>query len=386
MSYSIERLHAQNYDEFMDFINMVFSQDLMTVHFQEDLPLLFAPDEEHMQNQYVIREDGRIRSAVGTIPYTFLSCGESFQTKTITNVTTHYHYTGRGYMQALFRRALEDMRQEKVDFVTLHGNRERYRFMGFENAGICTTASFTRENVLNRKKRGVLKKFSFRRLEDNDLEGIQTYMRYFEAQPQRYVRPAHNFMQTMHMWHGEAYLVLDEQKKICGALNYNAKWTPMLKELFLEDESEADQVIAAFILEMNLSKLNVAAYAQQPVMMRSLYRSAQSVSNGGMCMMQVFSLERLLASCLNMKLQLLPELPQGELVLECMFGRFVIRNDGKFTVERTEKKPMLEVPDYEIYSFLFGPSELLIPYDKKGLGELAAWFPVPIIIHDVDRY
>ena len=57
MSYSIERLHAQNYDEFMDFINMVFSQDLMTVHFQEDLPLLFAPDEEHMQNQYVIRED-----------------------------------------------------------------------------------------------------------------------------------------------------------------------------------------------------------------------------------------------------------------------------------------------------------------------------------------
>ena len=89
MSYSIERLHAQNYDEFMDFINMVFSQDLMTVHFQEDLPLLFAPDEEHMQNQYVIREDGRIRSAVGTIPYTFLSCGESFQTKTITNVTTH---------------------------------------------------------------------------------------------------------------------------------------------------------------------------------------------------------------------------------------------------------------------------------------------------------
>ena len=66
---AVTRLHAEDYEEFLDFIDQVFSQDLIRVHFQEDMPLLFKPDEAHMQMQYAYRDErGRIRAAIGVIP------------------------------------------------------------------------------------------------------------------------------------------------------------------------------------------------------------------------------------------------------------------------------------------------------------------------------
>ena len=98
----IERLKAKDYDELMDFINMVFSQDLIRVHFEEDLPLIFGRDDEHMNYQYALRdESGRIRCAVASVPYTYVVEGKEFKARTITNVATHYQHTGKGYMQKL---------------------------------------------------------------------------------------------------------------------------------------------------------------------------------------------------------------------------------------------------------------------------------------------
>ena len=93
---AVERLHAQNYDEFIDFVDQVFSQDLIRVHFQDDMPLLFGPDEAHMQMQYAYRdESGRIRAAIGVIPYTYRVGNEEFSARTVTNVATHYRHTGK---------------------------------------------------------------------------------------------------------------------------------------------------------------------------------------------------------------------------------------------------------------------------------------------------
>ena len=106
---AVERLFAKDYEDFLDFIDQVFSQDLIRVHFQEDLPLLFKPDDEHMQMQYAYRDErGRFRAAIGCIPYTYKIGDEEFKTWTITNVATHYRYTGRGYMQTIFKKVFED--------------------------------------------------------------------------------------------------------------------------------------------------------------------------------------------------------------------------------------------------------------------------------------
>ena len=227
---AVERLRTENYEELLDFIDQVFSQDLIRVHFQEDMPLLFAPDEAHMQAQYAYRdESGRIRAVIGVIPYTYMVGDEAFSARTITNVATHYRHTGKGYMQAIFRRVFEDMRAEGVDFAVLHGNRERYRHMGFEMAGTTAVASFQSYNIPNRQKRGETYPYVFSEIRDGQTESIRRCLTLFNREGQHYVRTEANFLDFHRMWEGKAYEIADEQGRFCGYLNYYTRYGRALR-------------------------------------------------------------------------------------------------------------------------------------------------------------
>jgi predicted acetyltransferase len=385
MSICIERLKGRDYEEFMDFIDLVFSQHSNPHHFYVDLPLLFAPTDEYMQNQYVLRENGRIRSAVGAIPYTYYVGDEQFLTKTITNVATHHLHRGKGYMQMLLAHIIEDMKVEGVDFATLHGNRERYRFWGFESAGVTNNALFTRENANNRIKMGQKTSYHFKLLEDKDIASIRQCVQLFNRQPQRYLRPEETFMQTMHMWHANAYLVLDEEDRFCGYFNLSARKTHM-QELLLTDSTTTAEVISSFLMHFNLPSIILSISPFDTEMLRIAYNTAEGLNTNLMCRVSIYKLERLLAACLNIKKKYAGYMPQGEFVLESMFGRHLIRNDGEFTVTKTDCPYDLSVDGFEVYSLLFGPSEYVMPYDKAALGPLGAWFPAPLYINAVDRY
>ncbi len=383
----VERLKAENYDELMDFINMVFSQDLIRVHFEEDLPLIFGRDDEHMSWQYAIRnESGRIRCAVASVPYTYIVDGREFKARTITNVATHYQHTGKGYMQAALRAALDDMRADGVDFAILSGHRERYRFWGFEAAGVCINADYAAYNIRNREKRGERPDFTFEPIDKSDVETIKRCLELFKAEPQHFLRTADSFMLCNAMWEGRAYAVKSAEGKLCGYLNHSRRWGNAIRELLLNDASLTTRVVDSFINYLKVDNISVMISPFNERQVRQVYSDAENVVSTQTCRMNLLRPEGLLAACLDAKLHAGAYMPEGELVLDCMFGRLLIKNDGGFSVTQTTREPDVTVPGFEIYSLLFGPSSQVASPFSAQLGKFGAWFPAPLYIHNTDRY
>lgn len=381
---AVERLRAENYDEFIEFADLVFSQDLIRVHFQEDLPLLFAPDDEHMHWQYAYRDDsGRIRATIGVIPYTYVIDGRKFNARTITTVATHYRHTGKGYMQSIMKKVFEDMEAENVDFAVLHGNRERYRFWGFEPAGVSELASFESYNIVNREKKGETFPYTFQKIEETDTDMIQKCLEMFHTQPQHYERTPEKFMLFQGMWRGVPYAIYDEKGVFCGYLNYQGGG---IRELLLKSPAEAARVVNSFLKEKELTSIVVAISPFVKEGSRSIYDAAEYVHASQTTRLNLLKPVGFVEACLNLKAKD-SYMPKGELVLESKFGKWLIKNDGsRFTVEETEMKADLIVPDDQIYGLLFGPSPRIYSLFTDVLKEKGLWFPVPFYIHNTDLY
>lgn len=384
---AVERLLAKDYEDFLDFIDQVFSQDLIRVHFQEDLPLLFKPDDKHMQMQYAYRDEkGRFRAAIGCIPYTYKIGDEEFLTWTITNVATHYRYTGRGYMQTIFKKVFADMEAEGVDFAILHGNRERYRHTGFEMAGVTDVAGFESYNIPNRKKRGEVYDFTFQEVKEGDAGLIRQCLALFNQEGQHYVRSQEEYLDFQHMWEGKCYAVFNNEGEFCGSLNFYTRFGVVIREILLNCPQEAARVIYSFMLAMNLERVQVYMSPFNEELNRSVYEAAEYVNAGQTTRLNLLRPERFLKACLELKRKSGVYMPKGKVVIESSLGRLLIQNDGAFTVKLTDEPADFEVPGGEIYGLLFGPApRVYTPYSAK-LGELSAWFPIPFYIHNTDLY
>lgn len=384
---AVERLFAKDYEDFLDFIDQVFSQDLIRVHFQEDLPLLFKPDDEHMQMQYAYRDErGRFRAAIGCIPYTYKIGDEEFKTWTITNVATHYRYTGRGYMQSIFKKVFEDMKEEGVDFAILHGNRERYRHTGFEPAGQSDIAGFESYNIPNRKKRGEVYDFTFREVKEGDTELIRKCLELFNQEGQHYVRTEENYLDFQHMWEGQCYAIFDNQGQFCGSLNFYTRFGVVIREIFLTCPQDAARVIYSFMLYKGLEHVRVHPSPFDETLNRAIFDAAEYMDTCQTTRMNLLRPERFLQAALELKRQSGVYMPKGKVVIQSCLGRLLIQNDGKFAVRFTDEPADFEVPGSEIYGLLFGPApRVYAPYSRQ-LGELSAWFPAPFFIHNTDLY
>lgn len=383
----VERLKAENYDELMDFINMVFSQDLIRIHFQEDIPIAFGRSDERMQYQYVVRDESeRIRAAIGVIPYTLIVGNETFQIRGITNVATHYQHCGKGYMQALFKRALEDMRREGVSLSLLIGHRERYRFLGYESAGLDIIAQYESYNISNRLKLGEQHDFCFKPVTSRDTEEMSRLLELHNKYPMHYLRPMQTAMEAMASWTSTPYAVYNAQNMYCGYLICSQHWgTASVSEVFLCHSCDFSRVIYSFMTWKNLKQLTVALSPFDNVILNEAYETAEHITTQEMCLLNLLKPEQFLTACLNLK-QGYCELPKGELVLDCIFGKLLFKNDGMFTVNKTERPADAEIPGHQIYPLLFGPVSPAIPQFSQIPTRYTPWFPVPFYIPKTERY
>jgi len=64
----IQRLSVNDFEESMDFLNLVFSQTYGPMDFEKMLPRLYKPTDEHMKHNLVVRDNGKIRALVGLYP------------------------------------------------------------------------------------------------------------------------------------------------------------------------------------------------------------------------------------------------------------------------------------------------------------------------------
>ena len=169
----ILRLKKENYDELIELLNLVFTRkNGREMDFEKELPKMCVRNDERMGRHFGIFEDGKLVAALGVYPLPVDIAGERLLFSTVGNIATHPDYEGRGYMNLLIGRAMQELVELDVDASRLGGLRQRYNRFGYETCGRVYTFSLSDYNV----KRKLLEKVQgveFTRISREDISTLR---------------------------------------------------------------------------------------------------------------------------------------------------------------------------------------------------------------------
>ncbi len=143
----ISRLQASDYEEAMDFMNLVFSLGGAPTNFPHLLPKLYRPEDQLMRYNYAIKCNNKIRAVVGCFPLQMHAGRETLKIAGIGGVSTHPGERRSGLMRKLMEAAIGDMEHDGYDLSVLGGQRQRYGYYGFEKGGSVLSFHLTKTNL-----------------------------------------------------------------------------------------------------------------------------------------------------------------------------------------------------------------------------------------------
>lgn len=132
----IKKLTTEHYEELLYVLNTTFSHKHGKEHdFRKNHPKMWVKDDAHMNCHIGAFEDGKLCAVVGVYPLKLHINGQEFLFATTGNVATLPECQGRGYMNALFSKAMEELKEMGADGARLLGDRQRYARFGYEGCG-----------------------------------------------------------------------------------------------------------------------------------------------------------------------------------------------------------------------------------------------------------
>ncbi len=372
MEVTVTKGLPQDYDELIDFGNMVFKED-----FRALLPKLYQDHPETAAHHHLIREDGRIKAMVGSFPITLKAAGRTLKVRGIGTVSVHPYARGRGYMKTLMGNAVKEAEEEGAALMILGGQRQRYEYFGFTCCGVELDFS------LSPSARRHLRRFrddslTLVVLADNK-EYLRSCCQLLERQPFYGVRPGVDFCDIVQSWNSVAYVILKDGEFLgyCS-LQEGRK----VQELFLEDYR---YVIGAVLKigELCKERVTVTALPFQQEMIHALNLVCDGQSVWPNPMVNVLDYPAVIEAYLTLKGQQVP-LADGRLVI-CAEGKgcwAIEVKGGGVTVVPTNDPPQVTLPHLQMMAYLFSPM------GQAGAGvktpETLSWLPIPLYVANCD--
>ena len=124
-----------------------FADDDDDTHFLTLLPKIYKDRYRPACNNFVAQEPGgAFRAAIGNFDNDMTVGGVDLKTCCIGNVAVGKDHRSKGYMIQLMNASVEDMMRRGVALSYLGGQRQRYGYFGYENAGVCYNYHFSRRS------------------------------------------------------------------------------------------------------------------------------------------------------------------------------------------------------------------------------------------------
>lgn len=169
----IKRLTVDHYDELLEMLNHTFGHKYgRTMDFVAEQPKMWVRDNEHMNRHLAIFEDGKLVSVTGVYPLPTRIGGIPCLLATTGNVATLPEYEGRGYFNAIFSEAMNELDRIGADAARLGGLRQRYARFDYEPGGFSCKFTLTELNRLKYFKQADCA-VTFQRIEREDLEALR---------------------------------------------------------------------------------------------------------------------------------------------------------------------------------------------------------------------
>ncbi|MBQ4527636.1 MAG: GNAT family N-acetyltransferase [Clostridia bacterium] len=360
-------------DEIVDFINYVFSQAHRPHDFITLMPKSYGPNAKDLGAiHYMAKKDGKIKALVATRIISVNVCGKLLKYGLIGNVSVHPYSRGEGYMKQLMQMMLDDTKKRGVDILLLGGQRQRYGYFGFENAGAVFEYTVTKTNIRHCFGELDTSAISFKPLEDE----IDFAKALYERNMFHAIREKDEFYDIMHTWGRECRIIMKNKAPI--GYMYGC-----FDELILEDESDFPLVMKAIFETDNLDTASVTAAPFMTARAELLSEICEGSSVKEVKMINILNYESVLTAFFNMKSQLV-SLQDGKADFVIDGRAFEISvTDGTPEIKKTDsvKDGAIVLTHKKAQEIFFSLKSLLLPS-----AQIKNWFPLPFMIDSPDGY
>ena len=191
-------------EDIVDFGNYIFSQAHVPHDFKRLLPKAYADHLPHLGAEHFLAvRDGHIRGMVALRPIDLKILNMDLNIGYVGTVSVHPYARGEGHMKALMGNMLRYAREQKMDMLVLGGNRQRYNWFGFENAGWAYQLEITESSIKHAFKDIVAEGITFSPLSENRPEEVDYAWNLSRRQKVSGDRPRERFLDILHSWNSE---------------------------------------------------------------------------------------------------------------------------------------------------------------------------------------
>jgi len=367
-----------DHDELLDFANYVFGTDFLKL-----VPKLYKPEYKSEVHHYLVKEDGRIKGAVGSFPMKLMINGEQLDVRGIGTVSVHPYSRRKGYMDKLMKWAMDDIRSSNADFACLGGMRQRYEYYSFEPCGPVFEYRLIPANIRHFFKDQRETGLTVSRVSQTDGEWLDRVRALHDAQPVHVARQG-DFMDILTTWHNTPY-VIHRNGMLAGYFTYEQKYS-FISELVLDEGEAVGDAVKEIFNAFKPDSLIIKCAPWQKDQIGFL----ESMAEG--CMMQncesftVMNYKKVIQALMKLKSGY-TALADGELSI-CIDGLKRIRiavSGGVPEVEECSGKCDIELPHLEAMRFLFSVQSAYYDYNIRISPELRSWFPLPLYFPRLDQ-
>ncbi len=278
--------------DLIDFINYVFSMDGEATDFVKLLPKAYEPETRHDILHLTLQEEGRIVAAVSIL---FITChhgGDALKIGLVGNVSVHPYRRGRGYMKRLMQEADRILRERQCDISALGGQRQRYEYFGYVQAGLQASFTITTDNLRHRLGGGYVPSLTLR-----EPEGVLDALYACYQRQKALCRDRQNFLADCRSWQGELRAVCRDARVI-GYVVATPAHTGWLEAVLPPDAYL--EAIAAFLQEYGTDqvKISVPLYETETLRMLESFSEYQTLEKS--LMLKIFNMERFLTYSLGL--------------------------------------------------------------------------------------
>lgn len=266
-------------EEILDFANLVFSQAYRPHDFRALLPKVYAK-KEFADYHVVARQNGRICALVGVWPMTFrVMEGIDLKLGYVGTVSVHSYHRGEGHMQKLMPMAIERSRQAGIDLMSLGGQRQRYRYFGFEQGGQRLSFDVTATNMRHDFPHVDTSRYTFSKLSEED-STMDKARALYARECLTGQRDGAAFAEALTSWEGKAIAIKQDGEFV----GYFYTVGDSISEWLLTDLALLGPVLKAYLKCSGLEQVRISVPGHEPERIRALDAFAErcSLSNAGM--------------------------------------------------------------------------------------------------------
>lgn len=381
MSGIVERLKASDFDEAMDFLNLVFSQAYCPHDFAKLMPACYQRTDESMQCNFAFKRDGRIRGIVGVFPREVEVCGKILKFAGIGGVSTHANERGSGVMKILMSTCINHIQSEGYHVSMLSGLRQRYAYHGYEKAGLSHRLSVIKTNVKNMLQKANEVGIHFERINENDHDRIAYAKHLFDKQSFHCIRPLDNFYLTLTYSYNKPWAVLNSKNEMIGYIAANAEST-QISEFNFESLEFSTPALAAWLEYSKRDGIELVLAPWQNDYIRLLGEICEDHSTGGHFNWMILDWVSVIKAMLELKSSY-KKLIDGEVHIEIKdYGvlHIKVQSDSVFC-EITNKKPDIVLDKFTSTRLVFGSlgyENIITPIPQHIIPAVSSWFPLPM--------